>query len=125
MNKVMKVTLNAAIWAADLLCTPAILVVGAICTRNTRMEKVVKEAINEIEFAKESIGDISRLTNEQYEELINVLSNNYEKRVLGKAYFVYKIREYQANTLDSKYWKKYMAAINFTSKKAVEGIFTF
>lgn len=120
MNKVVKVTLNSILCAADLLCTPVTLVIAAIATRNARMEKVIKETCNEVEFAKKLMGDVSRLTNEQYEDLINALSDHYSRRVLGKAYFVYKIREYQANTLDSKYWKNYMKTTKEKSKEAVE-----
>lgn len=107
MNKVMKYALNATIWAADLLCTPVSLVAYGIFTRRSRLTKIAIEAKKEVDYAKTLI-DENYLTDAQFTNLIGVLSEHYIKRVLGKMSWVYKLREFQAWKLDSRYWQNYM-----------------
>lgn len=108
MNKVMKITLNATIWVADLLCTPVSLVAYGIFTRRSRLTEKAIETQKEVDYAKTLIGDENYLTDTQFTNLINVLTEHYIKRVLGKMSWVYKLREFQAWKLDSRYWQNYM-----------------
>ena len=124
MNKVMKGTLNSIFWAVDVLCTPATLVAGMIMTRKSRIKKAVAETVGDVKYTIQLMGDdLLFLTNEEWDGMTNAIAMRHEQRILGDAYIIYRIREYQAYTLGSKYWKNFLESTREKSKDLIKLLF--